>query len=283
MLEKIRTANKEKKAFRNLMSDDSFIIPEFRDFGQGILKKQIDLQELQQDFGSPIYVDEMRKDLQITKNHYASCMSEIESNQMQQLTIETAKKKQIEAKLVNGYDGFGGVHDNIVWNVAAGQTIFTLYNKLIVENTKNREQFILHQTSQVQLSCMTVTDDYKYVAVGEGSKAQNSQNAYIYIYDIETRQKINTKIGYHERGIQTMGFSKEKGKPKYLISVGTKEDGIIGLYNIEKGSVKSIPLRPGVVINQILVDPQTVGDHLMFYLVGNRSELIICRFDTRTE
>lgn len=29
MLERIRTANKEKKAFRNLMKEDSFIVPDF--------------------------------------------------------------------------------------------------------------------------------------------------------------------------------------------------------------------------------------------------------------
>jgi hypothetical protein len=45
----------------------------------------------------------------------------------------------LESKLINGYDGFGGVHDNLVWNVQAGITIYTLMNKLIVENTKSRE------------------------------------------------------------------------------------------------------------------------------------------------
>jgi hypothetical protein len=34
LLEKIRTVNKAKKAFRNQMSEDSFIIPQFKPFEQ---------------------------------------------------------------------------------------------------------------------------------------------------------------------------------------------------------------------------------------------------------
>ena len=52
------------------------------------------------------------------------------------------KHNTIDQKLVNGYDGFGGVHDNLLWNVTGGFTYFTLNNKLIVENTKSREQTV---------------------------------------------------------------------------------------------------------------------------------------------
>jgi len=45
----------------------------------------------------------------------------------------------MEQKLIIGYDGFGGVHDNLAWNVSAGFTYFTLNNKFIIENTKTRE------------------------------------------------------------------------------------------------------------------------------------------------
>ena len=51
-------------------------------------------------------------------------------------------RSSLPLKLINGYDGYGGVHDNMVWNAFQGFTYFTLNNKLIVENTKTREQTV---------------------------------------------------------------------------------------------------------------------------------------------
>jgi len=48
----------------------------------------------------------------------------------------------LDQKLINGYDGYGGVHDNLVWNAIGGFSYFTLKNKLILENTKTREQTV---------------------------------------------------------------------------------------------------------------------------------------------
>jgi hypothetical protein len=45
----------------------------------------------------------------------------------------------LEQRLINGYDGFGGVHDNLYWNITGGYNYFTLNNKVIIENTKTRE------------------------------------------------------------------------------------------------------------------------------------------------
>lgn len=143
----------------------------------------------------------------------------------------------MEPKLINGYDGFGGVHDNLVWNPATGTTYFTLYNKLIVEVTKERSQIVLSPTASVQLACMTVSTDFKFVAVGEGS--QGSQDgARIFIYDIEKRQLLNNKaIIFHQKGVQSLAFSKELGRPKFLISVGTCEDGAVGIYDIDRANI----------------------------------------------
>ena len=41
--------------------------------------------------------------------------------------------------ICNGYDGFGGVHDNLVSNTDEGWIAYTLHNKVIYENTKTRE------------------------------------------------------------------------------------------------------------------------------------------------
>jgi hypothetical protein len=45
----------------------------------------------------------------------------------------------LESDIVNGYDGFGGVHDNLIWNPTSGTMIYTLHNKVIIEMTKTRE------------------------------------------------------------------------------------------------------------------------------------------------
>lgn len=41
-------------------------------------------------------------------------------------------------RLINGYDGYGGVHDNLIWNANSGWICYTLNNKVIFENTKIR-------------------------------------------------------------------------------------------------------------------------------------------------
>ena len=46
----------------------------------------------------------------------------------------------LEQKLINGYDGFGGVHDNLHWNVTGGKQYFTLNNKVIMEETKGTRE-----------------------------------------------------------------------------------------------------------------------------------------------
>ena len=41
--------------------------------------------------------------------------------------------KEIGPTIINGYDGFSGVHDNLLWDHATGEIIYTLHNKIIVE------------------------------------------------------------------------------------------------------------------------------------------------------
>ena len=167
----------------------------------------------------------------ITCNHYANCAQKVDDEakpEKKGLTVKTMKDQStLEQKIINGYDGFGGVHDNLVRNVAGGLTIFTLNNKLIVENTKTREQIVYSDASS-QLSCMAVSDDFKLVAVGEGCQS-GSGNARIFIYNLDTRQKIGT-VNFHQKGVQTLAFSHDK---KYLISCGTKDDAIVALWDMD--------------------------------------------------
>ena len=44
----------------------------------------------------------------------------------------------IEGEIMNGYDGVGGVHDNMVWIIPQGKVVYTLNNKIIIEITKSR-------------------------------------------------------------------------------------------------------------------------------------------------
>ena len=75
--------------------------------------------------------------------------------------------KAIEPIIVNGYDGFGGVHDNLMWNANQGTIVYTLNNKLIQEDTKTRKQTIFAE-STVRLSCIAQTTDGKFCAAAEG-------------------------------------------------------------------------------------------------------------------
>jgi hypothetical protein len=52
---------------------------------------------------------------------------------------EDGQSKTISANVINGYDGFGGVHSNVVWHSTEGWTAYTLFNKVIFENTKTRD------------------------------------------------------------------------------------------------------------------------------------------------
>lgn len=53
----------------------------------------------------------------------------------------------MEPVLCNGFDGFGGVHDNIVWNSEDGWMAYTLNNKLIFEDMKTRQQMIMLEST----------------------------------------------------------------------------------------------------------------------------------------
>ena len=215
LLEKIRTTNKAKKAFRNQLNEDTFIIPEFKTIDQGPPKQP------QRDFiETPMNVKQHRIDRKLTYNHYAGCSQrmevEVEGQQLMNYGGAESKNMLLEQKLVNGYDGYGGVHDNLVWNAKGGYTYFTLNNKLIIERTKsqNREQHIFAD-SQVQLSCIAQSKCQRFIAVGEGH--ENAQgNSLVYLYDIEKLKKVQT-LPFHQKGIQSIAFSNDS---RFLITLG---------------------------------------------------------------
>jgi len=53
----------------------------------------------------------------------------------------------MKPSVLNGYDGFGGVHDNLVWCAEDGWMAYTLHNKVIFENVKTRDQTVLFDST----------------------------------------------------------------------------------------------------------------------------------------
>ena len=244
LLEQIRTTNKAKKAFRNQMRDDSFIIPEFVPFVElGVEPSNAQFLE------SPNIVKHIREDRKLTYNHYADCSQksdkhqpvDIEAQHFMNFAGGETKSMALEQKLINGYDGFGGVHDNLLWHGTAGLTYYTLNNKLIIEAAKNesREQTVLADAS-VQLSCLAASE--KYIAVGEGSPGSHTDAdgvsiAVAYIYHIETKRPFNKHLSFHRKGIQSMAFSSDS---KYLVTLGVQGDDTVAVWDVSSGQTGTV-------------------------------------------
>ena len=182
--------------------------------------------------------------------------------------------------LMNGYDGFGGVHDNLIWNVTGGLTYFTLNNKVIIEDTKTRAQHVLAE-STVQLSCMAATGDGKsaddrFLAVGEGSESGGSGRSFILIFDLE-RKKLHERLGFHQKGIQSLAFSADG---RYLVSVGTQADNTLAVWDLSAGSVLRHQSLGAAATNQVRMDPSAEAPLLGFISVGNQAALRRWRMDT---
>ena len=75
MLEKIRTAHKAKKAFRNQLSEDTFIIPTFKPLN--IVAGENNARDFAE---SPNEVLWKRKDRKLTYNHYANCSKKCDTD-----------------------------------------------------------------------------------------------------------------------------------------------------------------------------------------------------------
>lgn len=285
LLEQIRTTNKAKKAFRNQMSDDSFIIPQFKPIEQcGV---EIHGEDF---FESPNVVKHLREDHKLTYNHYIDCsqkadkqqLLDIESQHFMNFSAGESKSTTLDQKLISGYDGFGGVHDNLLWAVAAGFTYYTLNNKLIIENTKTREQTVLADAT-VQLSCLAGCD--RYIAVGEGS-ANAQGGAAAWVYNVETKRLLS-RLPFHQRGIQSMAFSHDS---KYLITLGVQGDDMLAIWDVAAAKMIKHSEIKNQATNQVRVDHPhpdylltgTEFRNLQFVTVGNDAALTTWSFDVKT-
>jgi hypothetical protein len=116
----------------------------------------------------------------------------------------------MEPTLVNGYDGMSGAHDNIVWVRKESTYIYTLNNKLIIENTKTRQQTVFCDTTS-RLSCLSLFHDEKFLVVGEGEPSSEDGKALIYYYQLGDKPRLLETLSFHKSGVQSLGtFQKHK-------------------------------------------------------------------------
>lgn len=95
-------------------------------------------------------------------------MEDVKLESIDYLTLDSKNKElELKPKILCGYDGFSGVHDNLKWILGDGQIIYTMNNKIVFENTNTRQQTIIIQ-SQVRFSTMAISEDGKTIAVAEG-------------------------------------------------------------------------------------------------------------------
>jgi len=106
--------------------------------------------------------------------------------------------KVIESVTINGYDGFSGVHDNLLWSPTTGMIVYTLHNKIIIESTRTRQQTVLIE-SEVRLSTLARSPNERILAAAEGETSRFG-NAVIYLFDL-TQQKLLNKITFFRHGV----------------------------------------------------------------------------------
>jgi len=150
------------------------------------------------------YYESEAANRELTFNHFISVQDkrhfEVEIEK-KALVIDIQEGKTIEPTIVNGYDGFGGVHDNLVWNANQGTILYTLNNKVIKEDTKTRKQTVFAE-STVRLSCIAQTTDGKLCAAAEGETNPDG-NALIYLFETENNKLMN-RLTFHQKGVQSL-------------------------------------------------------------------------------
>lgn len=229
VLERMRMSVKEKK--KPKLAEFSFIVQPFIPAEKiehhlipslGAYNNQ-DTSELRQ------YYEEVREERELTFNHFLSIKDKKQIDveiEKKALVIDVADGKTIEPTIVNGYDGFGGVHDNLLWNANQGSIIYTLNNKVIKEDTKTRKQTIFAE-STVRLSCIAQTTDGKLCAAAEG-ETNAEGNALIYLFETETGKLMN-RLTFHQKGVQSLIFAN---RGQNLISLAVAEENTLVVWDI---------------------------------------------------
>ena len=138
------------------LKEGSFVLPPFRNLQVLPEQSTISSSGGMDDHGEDtsgmqqlaMQYQNIRRERGLTYNHFANNAPgpDIESHTSSALSSEV-EGKIMETTTVNGYDGFGGVHDNVVWSQAEGWMAYTLHNKVIFESVKTREQTVLSDST----------------------------------------------------------------------------------------------------------------------------------------
>lgn len=256
--------------------------------------------DMEKEEGIAEYYKEQVQKHNLTFNHYVKTQHYLNINLALEKTVTYDKPDYhiAEPVLINGYDGFGGVHDNLYWNPAQGFLLFTLNNKLIMEYTKTRSQTI-HYSSAVRLSCMAVSADGKFVAVGEGELNNKEKNGFegcnIITYSLElaagrkgkkSKDAVTTNtlkqekvITGHSDSVQSMCYTHDA---KLLISVGGIDNSTVYIFNRAEGQLLEIIPLHNSIVNKVVAYPGKCdffdsdvqrGDCSQFVTIGNNGHL----------
>lgn len=102
------------------------------------------------------FYEAVRDENHLTYNHFVTCQDKKEFEvdlELKTMLVDQTSEKVVEPCIVNGFDGFSGTHSNLIWNWQQNSVVYTLNNKVIIEDMKTRSQVVL-ANSQVRLSCL---------------------------------------------------------------------------------------------------------------------------------
>lgn len=161
MLEKMRAKVQDRR--RPKLAEFSFVLSDFKKLNRDDAPRGLVYGGVDEGPNSYFYKKVMAK-CDLTSNHFVSLKEKFNpqvvlnekkrhTNMLRVAGEDEEEVVQINSEIVNGYDGFSGVHDNLIWNPANGNMIYTLHNKVIIEMTKTRQQKVL-PLSSVRLSCL---------------------------------------------------------------------------------------------------------------------------------
>ena len=173
--------------------------------------------------------------------------------------------KIIDPVTANGFDGFGGAHDNLIYSPSDGMMTYTLHNKIIQESSRTRQQTIMTE-SEVRLSCLALSPNKRMLAAAEGEPNNNLGKAQIFLIDLTDSNKVR-KIPFFEHGVQAMTFST---CGKFLIAASVAAESVMVIVDIASGMVVeggTMMLREKSV-NKIIVNQHTEGKDVEFCTVG---------------
>ena len=125
--------------------------------------------------------------------------------------------------------------NNIIYNKEKNWFAFIVNNKIIIEYLIGERQQKIITLSKDELSCLYLTSDSKYLLAGIGQK-NIEKFASIFIYETENFSLVK-RLNLHPKGVQHINISEDN---KYLISLGTKEENILCIWDLDKFSVLDV-------------------------------------------